>query len=488
MHFSGAVMATVFCVTTLSSEWMTAKLELFFDIVCPYAYLASQRLGTLPIGSDQIEFTPVLLGGIYALTAAPQGKAGSATDAMNVSKAKVMRRDFQRTVQRANINLNWHPLHPVKSLNAMRLLAAVTDRQVRSRLAMALFRAYWVDNLDISDTKVLLTIVKSKLDGAASILNETTFTSQAHTDTLRANTARVVSLGAPGVPFFHLPTTVHGDPASYWGGDRIHFVHSHLNWLHARERGENPLPPPVPQWRRVSPSALPLRRERTLVFFWDFSSPWSYMAWRVVRERLQPLCGPLLNVMHVPFLVGGLFKELGSTNILGLPPVKAAHMRKDMADWCTYWDTLPYPGTTDAMIPREPMRVVWPEVFPIRSILASRVAILCPKTMGPLFDACWRDNRDVSQADVIMEVLREAKLDGADEVVARARGDEGVKKVLWENGERASRLGLFGVPSFVVCDDVVWGQDRIMDVIVELRCGVDPLANTPVERKVRFRL
>lgn len=110
-----------------------------------------------------VVWRPVLLGGLYDLTNAPQGKDGSAMDVpMPDSKKKLLSADFQREIRRYALPLKFHPQHPLKSVDgkplaasfrathlrtrltffaAGRLLCAFPDAH-RPRLAHALFRAY----------------------------------------------------------------------------------------------------------------------------------------------------------------------------------------------------------------------------------------------------------------------------------------------------------------------------------------------------------
>jgi 2-hydroxychromene-2-carboxylate isomerase len=99
-----------------------------------------------------------VLGGIYKLTAAPQGAAGSASDVMPIAKKQIHMNDLLRTLSRFGVPLNWPAAHPRKSLHAQRLLHAVSDDD-RPHLTHALYRAYWRENVDISDLSVLSEIV-----------------------------------------------------------------------------------------------------------------------------------------------------------------------------------------------------------------------------------------------------------------------------------------------------------------------------------------
>ncbi len=51
------------------------KVIFYYDTICPYAYIASTRIENICKKNNAlVEFKPVLLGGIYKETEAPQGK------------------------------------------------------------------------------------------------------------------------------------------------------------------------------------------------------------------------------------------------------------------------------------------------------------------------------------------------------------------------------------------------------------------------------
>ena len=90
-----------------------------------------------------LKYVPVLLGILYELSQASQGKAGSATDAQPPARQAMGAADFARELRRHGIpDLKFPPNHPVKSVDALRLMCATPDSH-RPRLVAALFRAYW---------------------------------------------------------------------------------------------------------------------------------------------------------------------------------------------------------------------------------------------------------------------------------------------------------------------------------------------------------
>jgi 2-hydroxychromene-2-carboxylate isomerase len=55
-------------------------------------------------------------------------------------------------------------------------------------------------------------------------------------------------------------------------------------------------------------------------------------------------------------------------------------------------------------------------------------------------------------------------------VLARAESAEN-KARLREQTERAQALGIFGAPSFVVGDELYWGNDRLGDAVAKAALG-----------------
>lgn len=78
--------------------------------------------------------------------------------------------------------------------------------------------------------------------------------------------------------------------------------------------------------------------------------------------------------------------------------------------------------------------------------------------------ACWAENRDVSDDEVIRAALVEAGFaaDVAD------RGMLAAAEAYAANLEEAVSRGVFGVPFYLVGDEAFWGQDRLEDLDLHL--------------------
>lgn len=384
-------------------------LTFVYDIVCPYAYMAATQVQALADAHGQtVRWQPVLLGGLYQHHQAPQVPSAG----WPAAKAALGVKDILRAADQLGVPLNRPANHPRRTVNAMRLcLAASPD--VRPALSLALFSAYWVDGLDVSDPTVLSAIA-SRFG-----LDPNAWADPALKPALRTATADAAERGVFGVPTFFL-----GDQM-WWGADRLHFVAEAMSGT------------------RDDPAARVGPPGQTLRFFHDFASPFSYLGATQV-ERVAARHGATVDWR--PFLLGALFREIGTPNV-PMVTYSAAKQRAVLADlhrWADRWG--------------QPFG--FPTCFPVRTVLPLRVSLQAPAAILPLYRALWADNRNIGDPGVVADVLTEAGLD-ADALIAGA-ADPNIKQQLRDNGALAINSGVVGVPGFVLDDGmVIWGQDRL---------------------------
>jgi 2-hydroxychromene-2-carboxylate isomerase len=421
-----------------SGRTLPAKsLDFWFDYTCPYAYLGSTQAPALAKRMGvALTYRPLLLGGVFRANDTPQKLFAT----LSPAKAAHNMADMQRWAKRFGVSLTMPAAHPLRSVEALRATLATG---IDPRVVDAFYRAYWVDNADIGSRDVVARVVSSCGHDAARVL--AAIDTPAIKDDLRARTEEAVALGIFGVPAWVVDGT-----HLYWGQDRVAFV-----------EGLAPAPVPAPEPADApSPASAP-----ALDFFWDFSSPFAYLAATRV-DALARRTGAV--VTSRPLLLGGLFRSIGTPDvpIATFSDAKKTYILKDIDRWAAYWGV--------------PFR--FPSRFPVSSLRALRVYYALPEPhrasyRDAVFRACWADDRDISDDAVLASCI------GSDDVARAAFADassDEVKGELRRATDLAVARGVFGVPTFVVGDELFWGQDRLGLVEEALGGSRRPAGGTPI--------
>lgn len=193
---------------------------------------------------------------------------------------------------------------------------------------------------------------------------------------------------------------------------------------------------------------------KTIEFFWDAVSPYSYLAGTQI-EALATRTGAAL--IWRPFLLGGVMQATGNKPPLTVP-AKFRHMLEDLKRWADFYAV--------------PLRK--PDNFPVLTVLTQRVACALPadavsRWAQTAASAYWGRGEDISDPARVRELLLSAGFD-ADALLAAAQTDA-VKDRLKANTEEAVQRGAFGAPTFFVGEAMFWGNDRLPLLERHLRLG-----------------
>jgi 2-hydroxychromene-2-carboxylate isomerase len=193
---------------------MVPRVDFFYDFSCPYAYLAHTEVETLCARAGaELVWKPFLLGGVFKAI-------GSAGPAMPPSKARHNLLDMYRWADHIGVPLRMPAGHPNRTVLALR--AALSAGTELARASKALYRAYWVDALDISDASVVRAALDAVgLDGAALLARAELPEIK---DELRTRTDEAIAHGIFGAPTFIVRTAHAPDGDLFWGQDRMMFV------------------------------------------------------------------------------------------------------------------------------------------------------------------------------------------------------------------------------------------------------------------------
>ena len=193
-----------------------------------------------------------------------------------------------------------------------------------------------------------------------------------------------------------------------------------------------------------------------LELWFEFASTYSYPA--VLRaEPLARAAGVALAWR--PFLLGPIFRSQGwDDSPFNLYPAKGRYMWRDLERICA-----------DLGISmRRPSR------FPRNGLLAARVACFAqeqhwvPEFVRRVYAANFAHDREVSDPAVVGEILEAV---GQPRSLLAAAESPETKAKLRAQTERAQALGIFGAPSFVVGDELYWGNDRLGDAVAKAALG-----------------
>jgi len=182
-------------------------------------------------------------------------------------------------------------------------------------------------------------------------------------------------------------------------------------------------------------------------FYFDFSSPYGYLAAQKIGEMAQLY---EREVDWKPILLGVIFKTTGAQPLLDIP-IKGAYARRDM----------------ERMARMMGVAITMPEVMPFPSIPAAR-AVYWAKDTHPgqavtlakaLYDEAFGTGGDIRDADAVIRIAGEVGIDGA--ALSAALGDAAVKERLKTEIEAAMQVGVCGSPFFIVDGEPFWGVDRL---------------------------
>jgi 2-hydroxychromene-2-carboxylate isomerase len=195
---------------------------------------------------------------------------------------------------------------------------------------------------------------------------------------------------------------------------------------------------------------------KKLEFFYDCSSPWTYLAFTKIEEVARRHDA---NLLWRPFLVGGVFNTVNpSVYESRAKPVKvkARYYSKDLQDWAGFYG----------------LKIGNPSVFPVNSVKAMRGALVAEEhgKISPysrrVFESYWGADRDISQDQVLRDIVREVGLDEQEYFTKIESPD--YKARLRTNTEQLIERGGFGSPSIFVDGVMFFGNDRLPLVEWEL--------------------
>lgn len=175
---------------------------------------------------------------------------------------------------------------------------------------------------------------------------------------------------------------------------------------------------------------------RALTLYFDFVSPYSYIAFKRLHELPQGL-----SVELKPVLFAALLDHFGQKG-----PAEVPVKRRWTYRWCTWWaKSLGIPFRFPASHPFNPLHH-------LRLAIAAGTT---PDAVGRIFDAIWTTGAEAADPKAFAALAQALGVDAA------RLGAPEVKDALRRNTEEAAAHGVFGVPTFEADGELFWGADAI---------------------------
>lgn len=192
---------------------------------------------------------------------------------------------------------------------------------------------------------------------------------------------------------------------------------------------------------------------RTLEFYYDYGSPYSYLADTQV-EAIAKRAGAAL--VRKPMLLGGVFKATGNASPMTVE-LKSKWSAFDMPMWAKHYGV---PFQRNPFFPVNTLALM-------RGAAAAQIDGLFERYHPAIYRAMWVDGRNLNDIAEVASVLTAAGLD-ARKFGSRVQ-DQDVKDQLKATTDEAVARGVFGAPTSFVGDMMFFGNDRLPFVEMALK-------------------
>ena len=184
-------------------------------------------------------------------------------------------------------------------------------------------------------------------------------------------------------------------------------------------------------------------------FYFDFISPYSFLAHKKIIKS-----NDRSKFNYKAILLGGLH-NLGGITAPAFNEKKMKNMKNDC----------------NLIAKKNKIDFVWNEKFPINSLYLMRGFLFInnekkDKYFDLCFDAYWKNNEDISKEETIKNILSKCEIKPND-FETGIKGQK-IKDELKQLTNDAFQNDIFGAPTFVINNNLFWGQDRLEYALDEL--------------------
>jgi 2-hydroxychromene-2-carboxylate isomerase len=195
-------------------------------------------------------------------------------------------------------------------------------------------------------------------------------------------------------------------------------------------------------------------------YYASLNSPWTHLGAARI-EAMAAAHGATMRIFPVDF--GTIFPQSGGFPLPKRAPQRQRYRMMELQRWR---DQLGIPIKLE------------PKFFPSNELQAACCAIALRETQGDqpairlahrVLKALWQEEKDPGDPATLSALIREIGQDP--EVLLPLAADPKWADRRKTDTQAALDRGVFGAPSFVIGDEIFWGQDRLMFVEKRLAAG-----------------
>lgn len=205
--------------------------------------------------------------------------------------------------------------------------------------------------------------------------------------------------------------------------------------------------------------------------FYGISSPWAYLGFPKLRQIVaQEGASLILRPIRIIQANGGI-------PLRTRPVARQEYHRVELRRWR---DFLHLPLNLD------------PKFYPCRTIEPAARLVIAADLQGldgaglswGIQSALWAQDRDIADPETLCALAEETT--GTDGKTLLAASDTPEVMEAWlKNLEDAEHLGIFGTPTYVLDNELFWGQDRL-DFLQRKLQSMKTLSHSDMEKENTF--
>ena len=184
-------------------------------------------------------------------------------------------------------------------------------------------------------------------------------------------------------------------------------------------------------------------------YYYSVASPYTYMGISRFQELVKKYS---LEVVEKPFdLVGKVFPETGGVPVPKRHPARQKYRLLEIER---------FGKKLNLKINKQPK--FFPPADPHKAALFTIATIMNGENLNfgkEVLTKLWADEQDISQDSVLEDICKKMNINFID--LKKQAESQDIKHIYDLNSQEAIDKGVFGAPSFILNNELFWGQDRL---------------------------